>query len=541
MCGILGIIAQNREFDLYDIDIAPIRNRGPNGSGQYVNKGVGFYHKRLAVIDNKQTSQQPIISKCGYYILICNGEIYNYQDIKKSHIYEYQTTSDCEAIIACYSAYGVNGFKKLRGMFSFGLYDKKRNKVIIYRDPVGKKPLFYYHDSKKFIFSSSVKAVKNNIRLNLGINKDALLFYLKEGYVPPEISLYDDILSLLPGMLLEVDISTSKYTTQYISAETISYDYFEYDHEHIMNESERLLDRSIERRINGILHPVLLFSGGIDSTVLAKKISIVTGKKLTCISLKPLFPFTYDEPYGRYAAKKLKLNYITTKLDLNHLMENIDKAILLLDQPLAIYSYYFLTYLARKAREFGNVLFMGEGGDEVFYGYSNIRSWFSDNDEPPSDYNYLVGPPCKSRLSMWGKKQITAGLLGHSFVKVDKATAEQQMEARCPYLDWDLMLFVRSIPKNYFIKSGTTKIILKELLKDFPKWFIYRKKIGFAFNFRYLAAPCYRQMYNEIDIDQLKAIGITTLFREFSYVNIFNNFESFWKIYVLSKFIMANS
>ncbi|MFH1868861.1 MAG: asparagine synthase-related protein [Candidatus Omnitrophota bacterium] len=537
MCGILGIVTRDSRDNLGEINISALKNRGPDGSGSYVDGGVGLYHARLAVVDKNIMAKQPIISPSGSLVLICNGEVYNYREIKKVYNYDYQTTSDCEVILACYKADGLRGFSKLKGMFSFAIYDKGEKKVIIYRDAVGKKPLFYYEQKERFIFSSSVSAIKDNISAALRIDKDALLYYLKEGYVRPDISFYEGIIPVLPGELIEINISSITKTVQRVVPESTAYDSFNYTHEDIMDESRRLLTKSLEARLYNVSMPVLLFSGGIDSTLLAKKISAITKKKIACVSLRPFLPYTYDEPYGRFAVKKLGLNFIPVKLEKRGLIENIEQAIYLLDQPLSLYAYYLLTYLTRKAREFGNILFLGDGGDEVFYGYSNIRDWFADNEQDIPASPYEVGPSPKPKLSAWGQRQMTVDMLGHSFVKVDKAASEQQMEARCPYLDWDLMHFIRSIPSDYFIKSNTTKIILKEMLEEFPGWFINRKKIGFEFNFRYLMFPSYRYIFNEIDFNMTGSLEAETRKRRFSYKMMFDNFDYFWKRYILTKFL----
>lgn len=542
MCGILGFITQNQSDDLLrNVRLEALRNRGPDNIGRYIDDNVGFYHTRLAVIDRHEASNQPILSPCGNYAVICNGEIYNYLELKKRYQYAYQTTSDCEVILSAYQHEGICGFKNFKGMFSFGLYDQKNKKVVIYRDAVGKKPLFYYHDHKTFCFASSVTAIRDNISSQLTIDQAAIHSYLALGYVKPDLSLYQEIRPLLPGYLIEIDITTGNMATQYSLPTSTSYHGFDYHHAEIMAQADRLLNQSIERRIAGIEQPVLLFSGGIDSTILAQKMFDAVGKKLTCVSLRPLIPRTYDEPYARYAAKKFGVNYIAVGFQWQHLQDEINLAISLLDQPLSLYSYYLLTCLTRKAREFGNTLFMGDGGDEVFYGYADINSWFSREPNFQESDELRVGPALPSDISVWGKRQATFDLIGHSFVKVDKATAEQQIEARCPFLDWDLMQFVRTIPSQYFLQAGTTKPILKNLLVEFPHWFLERKKIGFGFNFRYLLVPLYKTMYQEIEFDNLTDLGVLTPKISFSYQALFKNFDYFWKLYVLSKFCKYNN
>ena len=514
-----------------------LRNRGPDGAGEYVDGPVGLFHTRLAVVDQRVTSNQPLLSPDGQLILICNGEIYNYQELLQELNYPYQSSSDCEAVLAVYHAEGVRGFRRLRGMFSFGLYDRTQGRVIVYRDAVGKKPLFSYASHEAFLFSSSVTAIRQNTPGPLTVDPEAVASYIADGYIRPDRSLYREIRPVLPGHLMALDVRTGHVTTSYLAPETTSSEKLPEEDSAMAREIGRLLEQSVERRVRGLQQPVLLFSGGIDSTVLAKHLARLAPRRVTCLALRPVVLGTQDEPYGRYAARRLGLNYLRVGLPLRTLKTNIDFAIGLLDQPLAVYAYYLMTYLARQAREFGNVLFTGDGGDEAFYGYERIRDWFAPDTKPVAEPEYQVGPPYPADLSAWGRRQVGEGLLGHAFVKVDKATAEQQMETRCPYLDWDLMAFLRRIPSRLFLASVTTKPLLKTELAGFPAWFVRRRKLGTTFNFRYLVWPFYHQMRREIDGQRLARWGVTVPALPPSRLGMFRQFDRVWRWYVLSKFL----
>ncbi len=159
-------------------------------------------------------------------------------------------------------------------------------------------------------------------------------------------------------------------------------------------------------------------------------------------------------------------------------VKNIDYFISKLDQPLGVISYYYLSALTLQAKSYDNVLLTGDGADEIFYGYRNFSEWIYDN----GISNSLINCPYKFKLSEWGYYQANTALLGHSFVKVDKATAENQMEARNPFLDKELICFVRQIPKEFW-QNKDIKFILKEYLinKGFSEKFVYRKKLVLLF------------------------------------------------------------
>lgn len=538
MCGLLGIAAHRPGRDPARLSVAALRNRGPDHTGYHGDPRVGLYHTRLAVIDRRAASNQPLVSPCGRYAVICNGEIYNHEDLRRRVPYDYRTTSDCEVILACYAAEGPAGFRHLKGMFAFGLYDAARQRLLVVRDAVGKKPLFTYQDGDVFLFASSVAAITENVRRSWVVDPEALVSYLRDGYIRPDRAFYRDIRPLLPGTILDLDIASGRCELHRLTPEGAGGpEPLDGDPAAWAREAERRLDQSVARRVHGIEAPVLLFSGGIDSTVLAKKLLALTGRRLTCVALRPLVPMTYDEPYGRYAARRLGVVYRSVGLPWRRTWETLELAVSLLDQPFAVPAYYLLTYLTREARAFGNVVYLGEGGDEVFYGYDDIRAWFSTDRPAPTDSPApAVGPPLPPTLSAWGRRQATVDLLGHAFVKVDKATAEQQMEGRCPYLDWDLMAFMRRVPPALLLAGGRTKPWLKAMLPEFPRWFVERPKIGTGFNFRYALLPWYRTMYRRTAwgaLADLEGAAPPT----YAPADIFRQFEWYWRRYVLSSFL----
>lgn len=538
MCGILGLALASR-VELGAVRVDSLRNRGPDNVGSRADGNVGFLHTRLAVIDKLETSNQPLVDSTGELMLVCNGEIYNFRELRTEFKdrYEFLTNSDCETILAAYRLHGLDGFKWLRGMFSFGLYDRAAQLLIVHRDPIGKKPLFVHDGPSGFGFSSSVTALKENLAGPFPLDKTALDAYMREGFIPPDRSLYQGIRPVRPGECLLHDVRTRTTTTKRITPPTL--EPFEGDESALLAEAERVLTTAVARRVAGIEHPVLLFSGGIDSTLIAQLLSRVALRRVSVIGMKPFLPLTYDEPYGLYAARKLGVRYHRCGFDWKAVRPHLEHAVTLLDQPLAVPAYFFLSYLTLKAREFGNVLYSGDGGDEVFFGYKAPKSWFASPDEKPrSGEEILVGPPSSDPLSDWGLRQAGADLLGHGFVRLDKATAEQQMEARCPFLGWDVLAFARSIPRGLMTSRSSSKWILKELLRpSFPGWFVDRPKIGTAYNFRYLLLPQLRELSAQLDVERLADLGYPDArsFHPATALRPFHRFDEFLRFWVLDR------
>jgi hypothetical protein len=197
-----------------------------------------------------------------------------------------------------------------------------------------------------------------------------------------------------------------------------------------------------------------------------------------------------------------------------------------------------LSALARAARAHGNVLLTGDGADEVLCGYRSPRAWFDDGRLVASD-ELRVGPPMQARLSEWGYKQGHVDLLGHGFVKVDQATAENAMEARCPFLDWDLISFARAIPATYWRRANREpKHPLRQhlLAEGFPPWFVRRRKLGFAMPFRYVLASQYAMMREALQRNDalLTDVGVGS-HKPSSYVDLFRRFTFFWRRFILAR------
>jgi len=536
MCGIFGAAKINKDKVYSEPSLKYILHRGPDGIGKYEDENIILCHSRLAIIDQKITSNQPIVSPD--FVLICNGEIYNYEEIKKFGGYDYVSTSDCEAIIHVYKNFGVDGFNRLDGFYSFCLYDKKNRKLFLHKDNIGKKPLYFLADNEKLIFSSNVSAIVDNCHKKLILNSSGIKFYFQNGFISPLAAIFEGIQPVLPGEIYEIDLISGKFQKTFLE-KPCGFENFDFsDDKKIQEKIEELLDKAVSKRVKNVSHPVLLFSGGVDSTVLAYYMSKHC-PQLKLVSMKQPLRFLNDEPYTRLAAKKLgrKVNFV--KIFSKKFYDELERFISNLDQPLALYSYYFLSALTMKAQEYGKVLFTGDAGDEVFYGYETFDKWLA-KDNVLRLPKILVGPAPKIPLSDWALDLISIGLLGHAFVKVDKATAENQIECRCPYLDWDLMCFSRSIPIEYWQKHKVIKYPLKQLLieKGFSEKFTYRKKIGFSYPFRYVMALKYPYIINYINHNLVKAREISGLeIKKASFAGLFLNFDFYWKIFILLKYL----
>lgn len=540
MCGLLGIAYRcgapaNKRILCAD----GIRDRGPDNVGHVDYGPVELFHTRLAVIDRKQSSNQPIESEDGQLAMMCNGEIYNHLSLRESSTYHYRTGSDCEAVLDVYSSSGVDGFKRLDGMYAAAIYDAREQALVLHRDNIGKKPLFWHADENEVIFSSNVHAISSNLRRFPGLDLQQIEHYFRNGFIHPRHSIYRGIKPVLPGEVVRIDLRTGKIDRSFVEMPD-SFDGFDYsDGKAVQSQIESLIEAAIDKRLRGLTSPVIMFSGGIDSMVVATACNGTSGSVL--MTLKQPLRWLNDEPFARYEARRLGQSLVYAE-PWRNFEQKIERALAQLDQPLSLPSYFLTSLLTMDAKRFGNVIITGDGGDEIFFGYRSFRGWIRRPDDPePTIEPIACGAPFRFALSDYGIQQSSVDLVGHGFVKVDKATAENQMEARCPLVDRRLVAFVRSIPLQHWERTASIpKAPLVSYLLDngMAREAVFRKKIGTAWPFRYWMAISYPRMIRELERqrERLRELGVK-LSPKRTPLHVFHDFDRFWKEYVLAKYI----
>ena len=240
MCGINGIITKNPQKDkLIKQMNDKIVHRGPNAEGTYIDEDIALGHRRLSIID-LEGGNQPIYNEDKSILIIYNGEIYNYQEIKKElKNYNYATKSDTEVILHGYEEWGYDVVKKLRGMFAFCIYDKNKNELFIARDHFGIKPLYYYKNEKIFTFSSEIKAFFEIPEFKKELNKEMLGAYLTFSFTPGEKTFFKDVYKLSPGHYMIVNTKTKEYKIEKYF--TLSFTKTSQSYEQVVNNISKVM------------------------------------------------------------------------------------------------------------------------------------------------------------------------------------------------------------------------------------------------------------------------------------------------------------
>ena len=280
MCGIVGIINKNQnevETGLLSKMADTIHHRGPDEDGLFIEKNIGFFHKRLSIID-LSTGQQPMtFNNC---TIIFNGEIYNYIElrndlIKKGH--QFKTTSDTEVILHLYVEYGDNSANILNGMFAFIIFDKSKNKLFIARDHFGIKPLYWYNDDEKILFGSEIKALLAYPEIVAECDYENLCEYLTFQFVLGERTMFKNICKIQPGHYMTINIATWKTNEVKYWVPNFKIDQY-HTEEYFIVELQKILEETISQQLRSDVPVGTYLSGGIDSslvTIMASKFLII--------------------------------------------------------------------------------------------------------------------------------------------------------------------------------------------------------------------------------------------------------------------------
>lgn len=385
MCGISGIFNRQKTWqeDINKMNKRMI-HRGPDAQNYWTDEDhdVVLGHVRLSIVDLSDTGNQPMISHDGRYVMVLNGEIYNYVDMRKKLIAEgkvkkFRGRSDTEVLLEYVTAYGFEkALTESIGMFAVGVYDRKERKIYLGRDRIGEKPLYYGFIDDEFVFSSDLGCIYEIAKKNLQIDFDALSLYFKFGYIPAPYSIYRGIKKIEAGSIFEMAYpykkgKTYKYWDVMKAAKYGEEHLFTGTEKEAVDKLEELLKQSIKRQMVADVPVGAFLSGGIDSTtVVAIMQSLATDKIKT-------FSIGFEKgDYNEAGFAKESAEYIGT--DHTELYVTSKDVVDLIPMMPHIYSEPFAdssqlpTYLVSKlAKEKVTVSLSGDGGDELFCGYNS--------------------------------------------------------------------------------------------------------------------------------------------------------------------------
>ena len=396
MCGIVGKLYFNpiKKVDLGELKMMSdtLFHRGPDDSGHYIINNVGLGFRRLSIIDLKN-GHQPLSNSNKSIWITFNGEIYNYLELKKKLIqkkYSFKTNSDTEVIVNLYEEYGEDCTKFLRGMFSFVIWDDNKKKLFGARDRLGIKPLYYYLDNDKLIWASEIKSIlKTNI--DIEINPKSLDQYISYGHTLKRSSIYKKILKVEPGTSFSIyPYKSSKINFKKYWELIFGLKNFKNEHEYEEEIRKEIYDSVKLRMISDVPLGAFL-SGGIDSSIVVASMSKLSNKPIKTFSIGFKEQKFNELKYARLISKKFKTDHnelIVEPKSIELLPELVNQY----DEPFADSSAIPTYYLSKFTRNYVTVALSGDGGDELFAGYSSYLNMLKLNKRPFNNnlINYLI-------------------------------------------------------------------------------------------------------------------------------------------------------
>jgi asparagine synthase (glutamine-hydrolysing) len=551
MCGIAGIY----NFDQSKIDPEitnsikdSLEHRGPDFSKiEYIDNKVVLIHTRLAIIDLDQRSNQPMVSKDKRYSIVFNGEIYNFKEIRKTleaKGVNFYTDGDTEVLLEGYIHFGSDVLQLLRGQFSFAIYDSKEKSFFLARDRVGIKPLYFALSNNKFIFSSELKAIEKSNLFPFSADFDSYVAYLRHLAVPTYRTGNKNISKLEPGQFLYLDKNKNISKYKYWDPFSIEEDESITEHEAISKVEELLIESVNYRKVSDV-EVGLFLSGGLDSSLIGKLMSKNANSNVIG------FNIDYEEHFegyqgeveeARFAAKNIGVNLVEDKIQYSDFKKIIDNYSFYQDDLVGDEVGIPLYFLGKSSKKNGiKVVQVGEGADELFYGYdhwlrfmklnryikpitksSSINIQFKNHrtnmlsnillnrtsfaggalgfNLPEIDdllvngitndfelINYVDNKwddyfsNKNSKLSKWMTLiDLQIRLPELLLMRMDKLVMQSSIEARVPFLDHKLIEYILTIPEKIIFDKKTTKPLLKHVAnKHIPQKIYSRTKQGF--------------------------------------------------------------
>jgi len=514
MCGICGVRSDKwNALHSTQLMVDALRHRGPDDHGVFVSGDIALGHTRLSIID-LAGGHQPIFSEDRSVVLIFNGEIYNYKDLRReleTKGHQFCSHTDSEVIIHLYEQEGIDCLQKFNGMFAFALYDSRRDVLLLARDRVGIKPLYYYWYNGIFTFSSEIQALTRipEIRKGLTLNHHAIWHYFSLLYIPSPLTVYNEIAALPPAHYLWLERGYLKldcYWKPNIHRKQWA------DIDQCADELDALITDSVRLHMQSDVPYGAYLSGGVDSSLIVTAMAGQSEGPVKTFTVRVCDDELDEGPFAREIVERYQTVQHWLEVDMidTELLTNL---ILRFGQPFADSSLIPTYLISQKIRSAVKVALGGDGGDELFAGYNKYdrvlqprttesspspvelaffrvptpekRRIFSDDflGTTPEDTFEFVCHLCYSEprndFDLLRQLDLRVFLESDILTKVDVMSMANSLEARVPLLDHRIVEFGWQLPQDYLVANGRKKVLLKHLLaRTMSEAFVNRPKVG---------------------------------------------------------------
>ncbi len=522
MCGIAGIkrfkggeISKNILSRLGDY----LKHRGPDDRGLWIDQKNDLYlvHTRLSIIDLSAKAHQPMKSAHGKYVIVFNGEIYNYKNIRenlKRKNHQFLSDSDTEVILKAYQEWGEDCLEHLNGMFSFCIWDRDHQSLFLARDRFGIKPLYYYFDGGDFIFASEIKAIITSGLVNHELDHESAGLFLSLGYIPAPKTIYKQIFSLEPGHFLEMTQQGIRKKRYYDQASAFSSDVLDMTKREAVQRTRAELIKSVQCHLVSDVEVGSFLSGGADSSSLVSLMRQVGQNNIKTVSI--VFPGTsYDESkYAALVSQTFGTKHVEVTIEENDFFNHLETLFDFMDQPTVDgINTYFVSLAAKRAGL--KAILSGIGGDEFFGGYPSFKDvpklfHLFDKMEYIQAYFIYRGLFTKNQIEKilipelikeawtqidsngfsrriekfkddFSKVSFLESIFymsGQLLRDVDAFSMAHSLEVRVPFVNHHLIEALSRIPSRYRMSKPSKKLLI-DAVGDLPEEIYRRPKQGF--------------------------------------------------------------
>jgi len=545
MCGIAGFYTAQGILDYEALTVMTDaqKHRGPDAAGHFYNERCGLGHRRLSIIDLSNAANQPMYDSTGRYVIVYNGEIYNFQEIAKDLKVPLKTTSDTEVLLEAYVQWGASCVHRLNGMFAFVIYDTHTEELFLCRDRMGIKPLFVYMEAGNLIFSSELKgilALRPRIRLNL--NRTAIREYLLLGYVPEPHSLCAEVEKFRAGTYAFFKNGEMKVESFWQPEDKVGKEVLK-DEVEAKRQLKELINSSVAYRMISDVPFGTFLSGGIDSSLVTAVAQQNSDKPVNTFSIGFQEGKYNESSYAQEVARNLGTRHHEFTVTHQDALDQVWQMVDAIDEPFADSSLIPTMLVSRLARQHVTMTLSGDGGDELFLGYGSYRwatrlrnplvrllrfpihnmlsrmdnrlkraanqfAWrdlktiksniFSQEiyyfshaeiDEifngTPEPIELLENPANLGRKLKPREAQslfdMRYYLRDDLLAKVDRGTMQHSLETRVPLIDYRIVEFALNLDESLKYRKGVSKYLLKQVLFDYlPEQLFNRPKWGFS-------------------------------------------------------------
>ena len=547
MCGILGYSYLDIDSKFSDIDfIKSLEHRGPDANGFFKDEFISLLHTRLSIVDI-ESGHQPY--EYDDLVITFNGEIYNHVKLKnqlKAHGYEFETNSDTEVLLKAFHYYGKSCTEHLNGMYAFCIYNKVDRSIIFCRDHFGIKPLYIYRDNKGIAFSSEMKSLMfflNSNNIDYSINDSALTEFIDNSFIEKN-HLIKNIFPVKPGYFIEINKNCVNETKSPFNKNLCS------------SDLSSAIEDELKEQLQADVEVGILLSGGIDSSLLTA-LSSKFNKNLKTFSIAFDGEKEDESKYSRKVSKIFKTSHFEYSFSERDLIKFIPSLINSMDTPIYDPAMLPLLYLAKNVSNEVKVALSGDGGDEIFAGYTHHRIIkykrlfktissllgvinLNSNIKRIIDGSLATNPDLESSL----RYDLFSGLDKQLLRKTDLCSMQYGLEVRVPFLSPRIFNYSNQFKRSTFINILYGKLPLRKLTAKLVSFQIgFKKKQGFRIPLQKWVSS--DSLGSNIKDDLLENCIIPScVFSAPDIKNLFlnkdKNYEIIFKLFILNKWLYAN-